>query len=681
MNPMLQKKLEELNQSGDYECWYLVKQPTAFDSLCYLVSFLKEYKEGQNSDNLQDYIGRKIQQLGVVKPEVNISNNYRALRVAAFFGLITMVSDTGGRMPYERAKITDTFEEINDRCAGEFEKTELYTDIIERQIEKMFLSSPVDEAANSVRKEYRLYPVMLLYKILLELGRSTGKYAITITEYRYFVATTKTFEGFLETLLLIQLLRADQSANSRFEQYREKFDNRLIQALKQLPALAVSKDGIFLKEEFIASVAEKVYVFEENPNIYTTDHYLDFLGSRKSLFELKEFSQAEVGEEMQEEVSLQKDLLPQADREKSRVPGGRNVLLYGVPGSGKSWTIAHEYCKPDSKVERLVFHPDYTYSDFVGQILPAVADDGQVSYEFKPGPFTKIMSEAYQNPQTEYILVIEEINRGNAPAIFGEVFQLLDRKVTVTDLGNDGYPMGTSEYPVSNQDIAREMYGEERKGNQVRIPSNLSIIGTMNTSDQNVFTLDTAFQRRWEMHLVENDFDNAPSAFADAEILDTKVTWRTFCTEINKIIVSGGAGMAVSEDKRLGVYFAHPTDLYYDGKMGNLQSGEYDILRRKEREDALDAAEEQRLSEIREAMKQNRKFSEKVMKYLWDDAFKFNREAVFEIADYPSLEQMIHAFLYAQGTARFEVLKENVRNAFAGSQEADDGGMDGRHGV
>lgn len=566
MNPMLQKKLEELNQSGDYECWYLVKQPTAFDSLCYLVSFLKEYKEGQNSDNLQDYIGRKIQQLGVVKPEVNISNNYRALRVAAFFGLITMVSDTGGRMPYERAKITDTFEEINDRCAGEFEKTELYTDIIERQIEKMFLSSPVDEAANSVRKEYRLYPVMLLYKILLELGRSTGKYAITITEYRYFVATTKTFEGFLETLLLIQLLRADQSANSRFEQYREKFDNRLIQALKQLPALAVSKDGIFLKEEFIASVAEKVYVFEENPNIYTTDHYLDFLGSRKSLFELKEFSQAEVGEEMQEEVSLQKDLLPQADREKSRVPGGRNVLLYGVPGSGKSWTIAHEYCKPDSKVERLVFHPDYTYSDFVGQILPAVADDGQVSYEFKPGPFTKIMSEAYQNPQTEYILVIEEINRGNAPAIFGEVFQLLDRKVTVTDLGNDGYPVGTSEYPVSNQDIAREMYGEERKGNQVRIPSNLSIIGTMNTSDQNVFTLDTAFQRRWEMHLVENDFDNAPSAFADAEILDTKVTWRTFCTEINKIIVSGGAGMAVSEDKRLGVYFAHPTDLYYDGK-------------------------------------------------------------------------------------------------------------------
>lgn len=664
MNPMLQKKLEELNQSGDYECWYLVKQPTAFDSLCYLVSFLKEYKEGQNSDNLQDYIGRKIQQLGVVKPEVNISNNYRALRVAAFFGLITMVSDTGGRMPYERAKITDTFEEINDRCAGEFEHTGLYLDIIQRQIEKMFLSSAIDEESNGVRKEYRLYPVMLLYKVLLELGRSTGKYEISMTEYRYLVATTKTFEGFLETLLLIKLLREDKSANIEFEKYRTKFDNRLIQALKQLPALEVGRDSIAISDVFVKQVAEKVYIFEENPQKYTTDRYLDFLGSVKSLFEVEEFSGGEAGEETKGNVSPKKDILSQKDHEKSRVPGGRNVLLYGVPGSGKSFTIAHEYCKPDSKVERLVFHPDYTYSDFVGQILPAVADDGQVSYEFKPGPFTKIMSEAYQNPQTEYILVIEEINRGNAPAIFGEVFQLLDRKVTVTDLGNDGYPVGTSEYPVSNQDIAREMYGEEGKGNQVRIPSNLSIIGTMNTSDQNVFTLDTAFQRRWEMHLVENDFDNASPVFADAEILDTKVTWRNFCTEINRIIVSGAVGMTASEDKRLGVYFVHPKDLVFDEKMGNLKSGEYDNLRRKERENTLDAADKKRLSEIREAMKQNRKFPEKVMKYLWDDAFKFNREAVFETTDYPSLEQMIHAFLYAQGTARFGVLKENVRNAF-----------------
>ena len=136
--------------------------------------------------------------------------------------------------------------------------------------------------------------------------------------------------------------------------------------------------------------------------------------------------------------------------EGKRIEGGVNVLLYGVPGSGKSWTIEHEYCKPGSVVERLVFHPDYTYSDFIGQILPAVDEDGQVSYKFTPGPFTNILREAYNHPGTEYILIIEEINRGNAPAIFGEVFQLLDRKVEIRDVNDDGFPVGTSEYGITN---------------------------------------------------------------------------------------------------------------------------------------------------------------------------------------------------------------------------------------
>ena len=125
-----------------------------------------------------------------------------------------------------------------------------------------------------------------------------------------------------------------------------------------------------------------------------------------------------------------------------RLTTGCNVLLYGVPGSGKSYTIEHEYCRPTSRVERLVFHPDYTYSDFIGQILPAVDENGQVSYKFTAGPFTNILKESYKNPATEYILIIEEINRGNAPAIFGEVFQLLDRKVEYREVDDDGFPIG-----------------------------------------------------------------------------------------------------------------------------------------------------------------------------------------------------------------------------------------------
>lgn len=367
------------------------------------------------------------------------------------------------------------------------------------------------------------------------------------------------------------------------------------------------------------------------------------------------------------DVNIDKETDRQDSLENNRVVSGRNILLYGVPGSGKSWTIEHEYCKPGSVVERLVFHPDYTYSDFIGQILPAVSDDGQVSYKFTPGPFTNILRESYNNPSKEYILIIEEINRGNAPAIFGEVFQLLDRKVEIRDIDDNEYPIGTSEYGITNMNIAEEMYGKDRKTEKVRIPSNLSIIGTMNTSDQNVFTLDTAFQRRWDMRLIENDFASVDSSLADAEILDTGITWKNFCVEINKIVVENSARMTSAEDKRLGAYFVHVHDLKYDDTMGALK--EYDALRMKETSGSLTDDEKSRIAVIRDAMRQNRKFPEKVIKYLWDDAFKFNREIIFDVDKYQSLEQVIHAFMYANGTERFKVFKDNVRDAFANVEE------------
>lgn len=368
-----------------------------------------------------------------------------------------------------------------------------------------------------------------------------------------------------------------------------------------------------------------------------------------------------------EELQSQNTGIQLTDLEERRVSSGSNVLLYGVPGSGKSWTIEHEYCKKGTNVERLVFHPDYTYSDFIGQILPNVDEEGQVSYKFTPGPFTNILHDAYNDPEKEYILIIEEINRGNAPAIFGEVFQLLDRKTELRESDDDGYPIGTSEYGITNANIAKIVYGDAR--HKVRIPSNLSIIGTMNTSDQNVFTLDTAFQRRWEMRLIENNFEHVDKSLADAEILDTGVTWKTFCTEINSIIVGNNARMTSAEDKRLGAYFVHLKDLMYNDEMGNLSDGEYDALRKKEQSGTITETEKDRLYKIRRAMKQNRKFPEKVIKYLWDDAFKFNREIVFETTTYQSLEQVIRVFMYAEKINRFSMFKENVRNAFIRNEQ------------
>lgn len=215
--------------------------------------------------------------------------------------------------------------------------------------------------------------------------------------------------------------------------------------------------------------------------------------------------------------------------------------------------------------------------------------------------------------------------------------------------------------------IAEEMYGKDRKTEKVRIPSNLSIIGTMNTSDQNVFTLDTAFQRRWDMRLIENDFANVDPTLADAEILDTTVTWRNFCVEINKIVVGNSARMTSAEDKRLGAYFVHLPDLKFNDAMGDLKV--YDALRKKENKGTLTDDEKTQIDIIRDAIRQNRKFPEKVIKYLWDDAFKFNREVIFEVTEYQSLEQVIRAFMYAQGLDRFKVFKDNVKDAFTGEDE------------
>ena len=267
-----------------------------------------------------------------------------------------------------------------------------------------------------------------------------------------------------------------------------------------------------------------------------------------------------------------------------RKTGAENILLYGVPGAGKSHEIKTKYCADERYIERVVFHPDYMYSDFVGQILPRVDKDkdgnDKLRYVFTPGPFTKMLKKAVNDPENYYYLIIEELNRGNAPAIFGEIFQLLDRK------DEDEFPaeeVGESEYGISNYDVAREVYQDEE--HPVRIPSNMFILATMNTADQNVFTLDTAFQRRWNMKQIENRVQSAEHA--NAIIAGTKVNWGAFATVINDMVIEINVDMASSEDKRLGAYF----------------------VKKKE----LEAS----------------RFPEKVLKYLWDDAFKMDKTAIF----------------------------------------------------
>lgn len=325
------------------------------------------------------------------------------------------------------------------------------------------------------------------------------------------------------------------------------------------------------------------------------------------------------------------------------------IIYYGVPGSGKSHEIKHkletEYKIPEQQqdvfVERTVFHPEYTNADFIGQIMPKLVQ-GKTDFVFKPGPFTSILKKALCDSQNRYVLIIEEINRGNAAAIFGELFQLLDRiddesKKTSHEGSLNTFGKGWSEYFVMNSEInnyirdsddsfdgkALDINGIHFSANTgIRLPPNLSILATMNTSDQNVFTLDNAFQRRWDMKLIENVFGdteeetNQRNAFVDSA---KQITWEKFQTAINIKIgkMSEDAGLSSMEDKRLGCWFVKAV------KLGN------DYIISKDL------------------------FAEKVLKYLWDDAFKFCREKVFN--GYTNLESLTRDF---KGDKEFSVFKD-----------------------
>lgn len=279
---------------------------------------------------------------------------------------------------------------------------------------------------------------------------------------------------------------------------------------------------------------------------------------------------------------------------------GINKIYYGIPGCGKSYYIENTVLKDvdkDNDVFRTTFYLDYSNSDFIGQIYPVVRDDGSVSYEEKPGPFTKALEQALRNPNKMIYLVIEEINRGNAAAIFGDTFQLLDRLKE----DRDGRVAGDSEYPVNNEFI--EVYFKKNNipfnSDKIYIPHNLTLLATMNTSDQNVFPLDTAFKRRWDREKVMTDW-NKVGDIKNLYVPFTNITWKDFAITINnKMLVDDGeSDVSVSEDKQMGAYFVKENMLSKDKNAGN--------------KDSL------------------RAFISNVMDYLYNDVTKFNHGLLFD---------------------------------------------------
>ena len=290
-------------------------------------------------------------------------------------------------------------------------------------------------------------------------------------------------------------------------------------------------------------------------------------------------------------------------------------IFFGAPGTGKSWRIDHDLWGNKTGIKdiledrkfRTTFHPDYDYAQFVGAYKPMKEGD-KITYSFVPQVFAKAYAKAWElqlkgdenkDEDKNVYLVIEEINRGNCAQIFGDIFQLLDRD-------SEGF----SEYAIdADHDFAgwletddeglksvwKEYESDVGKG-KLKLPPNLNILATMNTSDQSLFPMDSAFKRRFDWEYVPikykkdekcgDDWNADTFVINDSDGLSFK--WLDFLEKVNADISKA----TESEDKQMGEFFIRP-------KTGN------DI--------GLD------------------EFRSKVLFYLWDSVYKdeFERKTVF----------------------------------------------------
>lgn len=376
-------------------------------------------------------------------------------------------------------------------------------------------------------------------------------------------------------------------------------------------------------------------------------------------------------------------------------PFSRNRILFGAPGTGKSFTINRDRVEllgvgNEDDYERVTFHPDYSYANFVGTYKPVMVDDSaeiislatekevlavltdetktaqekydqlyerfkgdgltrlplllglytdesfktrkadgsdaasdnsvernhgrairpyvnlskptngkkDISYEYVPGPFMRMYVKALKNSRTDnikpFLLIIEEINRANVAAVFGDIFQLLDR-------GDDF----VSEYPIqATEDIkkylVKELGGNPDDYNKIKIPDNMFIWATMNSADQGVFPMDTAFKRRWDFTYLGID-DNDEQLRGKYVTIGSKEQQRIEWNELRKAINEFLAESKINEDKQLGPYFISKSIVVPKDGGTEIDSKKF-----------CDA------------------FKNKVLMYLFDDAAKQKRPSLFE---------------------------------------------------
>ncbi|QHE51686.1 McrB family protein [Pontibacillus sp. HMF3514] len=246
--------------------------------------------------------------------------------------------------------------------------------------------------------------------------------------------------------------------------------------------------------------------------------------------------------------------VPQRDPKQDSLP--HNWIVFGAPGTGKSYEIDQQrFDYFGTNYERVTFHPNFSYGQFVGAYKPRPqkGDKSTITYELVPGPLLRMLTKAMNAKAQNFVLVVEEINRANTAAVFGDIFQLLDRN----EEGRSEYSIVASE---EVKDYIEQETGTALQNYELRLPSNLYIWATMNTSDQGVFPLDSAFKRRFDFEYI--GINSSEEKIDEIDITVNGIgtlNWNHFRRTLNDYLLNNVRNM--KDDKLVGPFFIKKTDL------------------------------------------------------------------------------------------------------------------------
>lgn len=495
----IQEKINEIKGLKQDQCWYITKHNLDFKQLCFSAQIVEEYQNSDKTTNFADFYNSIAEDYG-------LSKNHRATNNCYYVGLLK----NNGQ--YKDAIPTQFYYDLKRSVANNFHNLNNKNELLISQIEKVYVTNPADRELNDLRKDFKIHPAFFLAKVLLSLGEITGYYSITIEEFYLFIGTATSYkEHHIVTQLIIENRANDLAIENKFS------NNRMHLLLENLPYFIKEHNEIKFDTAFINTMKEKLFRYETTKDDMFS---IDFL-TNNCYFPSSESSFSSI-----------------------------NKIYYGAPGTGKSHKVNEIIKRKEKRAERVTFHPEYDYSSFVGSYKPSM-DGDNIRYEFVPQAFTNIYVKAWNDLDNDYYLVIEEINRGNCAEIFGDIFQLLDR---------------SNDYEVTPSKELKEYLKTELSGNdkidenKLSLPSNLNILATMNTSDQSLFPMDSAFKRRWDWEYIpinynEDETEN-PSAKFKVQLTDTEsFSWLAFIKSVNAVIKSNdNLGM----DKCLGNYFIKP---------------------------------------------------------------------------------------------------------------------------